>query len=391
MGDGWTNNAIPAGSTSIRITALTLYMVSATTQAYTDVVARIQFWNNHNQAATPVFTNASGPLITVDLGPLNLTANTFTAIPVTLATPLILPGGPGTEWGFCQNYQGNTGAGLADTTNLTSLITAHSNGQYSTGRITTGVTPAFGYFRNASGRVDFNFDAADARTLAGLNAQGIGIVIFGTAQGGGTPTPTPTATATATGTASTDGHANGDRQQPDLTATPTATATGTPAPTATPTPTPAAGTKALNLSTRMRVQVGDKAGIGGFIITGATPKHVIVRAIGPSLSHFNITGALADPVLELHGPSGFTTVTNDNWKVPANQAAVSATGLAPTNDLESAIDATLAPGCLYGGGAGEPDHVGDRGGAGGSVRPESGAGNLGTSAREPLSTPGRTS
>jgi hypothetical protein len=95
----------------------------------------------------------------------------------------------------------------------------------------------------------------------------------------------------------------------------------------------------------MRVQVGDKAGIGGFIITGSTPKQVIVRAIGPSLSHFNISGALADPVLELHGPSGFTTLTNDNWKVPAsNQAAVAATGLAPTDDLESALVATLAPG-----------------------------------------------
>lgn len=95
----------------------------------------------------------------------------------------------------------------------------------------------------------------------------------------------------------------------------------------------------------MRVQVGDKAGIGGFIITGSTPKQVIVRAIGPSLSHFNIMGALADPVLELHGPSGFTTVTNDDWQVPAsNQAAVAATGLAPTDDLESARVATLAPG-----------------------------------------------
>jgi hypothetical protein len=95
----------------------------------------------------------------------------------------------------------------------------------------------------------------------------------------------------------------------------------------------------------MRVQVGDKAGIGGFIITGSTPKQVIVRAIGPSLGHLNINGPLADPVLELHGPSGFTTLTNDNWKVPAsNEAAVTATGLAPTEDLESAIVTTLAPG-----------------------------------------------
>jgi hypothetical protein len=93
----------------------------------------------------------------------------------------------------------------------------------------------------------------------------------------------------------------------------------------------------------MRVDVGDKVGIGGFIVTGSTPKHVIVRAIGPSLSHFNIANVLADPVLELHGPTGFSTVINDNWK-DTQQAAIAATGLAPTNDFESAIDATLAPG-----------------------------------------------
>jgi hypothetical protein len=293
-----------------------------------------------------VFTNASGPLITVDLGPQNLTANTFTAIPVTLATPLVLPGGPGTQWGFAQNFQGNTGAGLGDTTNLTSLITAHSNGLYSTGQITTGTAPAFGYYRNASARVDFNFDSTDARTLAGLNAQGIGIVVFGVAQGGATPTPTPTATATATATATPTATATATAT-PSATATATATATptatATAAPTATPTATPSGITQALNLSTRMRVQVGDKVGIGGFIITGSTPKHVIVRGIGPSLIHNGITDVLADPILELHGPSGFTTKINDNWR-DTQAAAIQATGLAPTNDLESAIDATLAPG-----------------------------------------------
>jgi subtilisin-like proprotein convertase family protein len=340
MGDGWTNNTIPAGSTSVQITGLTLYMVSATTQAYTDVVARIQFWNTYNQAATPVFTNPSGPLISVDLGPLNLTANTFTAIPVTLATPLTLPGGPGTNWGFAQNFQGNTGTGLMDTTNLTSLITAHSNGLYSTGQITTGTAPAFGYYRNASARVDFNFDSTDARTLAGLNAQGIGIVIFGNAQGGGSPTPTATASATATASPTATASATATAT---VAPTATATATATPIPTATPSATPTLITQAINLSTRMRVQVGDKVGIGGFIITGTTAKHVVVRGIGPSLAQFGLTGVLADPVLELHGPSGFTTITNDNWR-DTQEMAIQATGLAPTNDLESAIYANLAPG-----------------------------------------------
>ena len=110
MGDGWTNNAIPAGSNSVKITALTLYMVSTTTQAYTDVVARIQFWNNYNQAATPVFTNPAGPLITVDLGPLNLTANSFTAIPVTSGDAADLAWRTWNAMGFCPELPGQHGS-----------------------------------------------------------------------------------------------------------------------------------------------------------------------------------------------------------------------------------------------------------------------------------------
>jgi hypothetical protein len=90
----------------------------------------------------------------------------------------------------------------------------------------------------------------------------------------------------------------------------------------------------------MRVQVGDKVGIGGFIITGSTPKHFVVRAIGPSLTQFGVTGALADPILEVHGPNGFTTVTNDNWRESPAPPSV----LTPTNDLESAVELTVPPG-----------------------------------------------
>lgn len=90
----------------------------------------------------------------------------------------------------------------------------------------------------------------------------------------------------------------------------------------------------------MRVQTGDNVGIGGFIISGNAPKRVLVRAIGPSIT--SVPNPLADPVLELHG-QGITTVTNNNWK-DDQQALIEGTGLAPSNDLESAIYATLSPG-----------------------------------------------
>jgi hypothetical protein len=84
-------------------------------------------------------------------------------------------------------------------------------------------------------------------------------------------------------------------------------------------------------------------GVGGFIVTGSTPKHVLIRAIGPSLTGFGVLDVLADPVLDLHGPGAFATITNDNWR-QTQEAEILATGIPPANDLESAIVATLAPG-----------------------------------------------
>jgi uncharacterized delta-60 repeat protein len=144
----------------------------------------------------------------------------------------------------------------------------------------------------------------------------------------GTPTPTPPATPSPT---------------PIATPSPTPAATPTPVPTATPSATPIPSAKAINLSTRMQVQTGDNVGIGGFIITGATPKRVLIRAIGPSLADFGVPDVLADPMLELHGPGGFATLVNDNWR-ELQEAEIEVTGIPPTNDFESAIAVTLAPG-----------------------------------------------
>jgi uncharacterized delta-60 repeat protein len=101
--------------------------------------------------------------------------------------------------------------------------------------------------------------------------------------------------------------------------------------------------QAINLSTRLRVLTGDNVGIGGFIITGVAPKHVLLRAIGPSLAAFGVPNPLADPILKLNGPTGFVAIGNNDWR-DSQEAAIQASGIPPTNNLESAIDATLAPG-----------------------------------------------
>jgi len=103
-------------------------------------------------------------------------------------------------------------------------------------------------------------------------------------------------------------------------------------------PTPPAG-QLLNISTRLRVGTGNNVLIGGFIVTGTQPKKVIVRAIGPSLSSF-FPGVLADPFLELLDSSGALIASNDNWRTD-QEADIIATTIPPSNDLESAIVATL--------------------------------------------------
>jgi uncharacterized delta-60 repeat protein len=109
-----------------------------------------------------------------------------------------------------------------------------------------------------------------------------------------------------------------------------------------------------NISTRLAVGTGDNALIEGFIVQGpaGSSKKILVRAIGPSLAQFGIPDALSNPILEIHDAGGATVATNNDWKttqigglIAGNQfAEINASGLAPTDDLESAIVADLAPG-----------------------------------------------
>ena len=103
----------------------------------------------------------------------------------------------------------------------------------------------------------------------------------------------------------------------------------------------------LNISTRLRVLTGDNVLIGGFILLGPDAKRVIIRGLGPSLSSQGVPGPLADPTLELHAGDGTLIASNDNWKSD-NQAEIEATTIPPSDDLESAIVATLpADGSAY--------------------------------------------
>ncbi|HTZ19755.1 MAG TPA: Ig-like domain-containing protein [Opitutaceae bacterium] len=103
-----------------------------------------------------------------------------------------------------------------------------------------------------------------------------------------------------------------------------------------------------SISTRGQVGTGGNILIAGFVVNGATPKQVLIRAIGPTLSNYGISSPLANPFLQLY--QGSTLIaSNDNWG--GDPAVINAETTAkafalPAGSLDSAMVATLSPG-LY--------------------------------------------
>jgi hypothetical protein len=99
-----------------------------------------------------------------------------------------------------------------------------------------------------------------------------------------------------------------------------------------------------NLSARAEVLTDDNVLIDGLIIGGNKPKDILLRAIGPELHAQGVSGELHDPTLDLYDAQGTLLRRNDNWRQAPNHADIQATGIAPTDDRESAILIKLAPG-----------------------------------------------
>lgn len=110
---------------------------------------------------------------------------------------------------------------------------------------------------------------------------------------------------------------------------------------------PVGASRILNFSARAQVGVGSEALIAGFTITGNISKRILIRAVGPTLTGFGITGALADSILEVF--RGTTLIgRNDDWggtsmlTTAFTQAGAFPFG-SPTS-RESALVLTLPPG-----------------------------------------------
>jgi hypothetical protein len=100
-----------------------------------------------------------------------------------------------------------------------------------------------------------------------------------------------------------------------------------------------------NVSNRGVTGQGERKLITGLIISGGTPRNIVVRVLGPSLSSAGVRQAAANPKLEVY-QNGTRIATNADWKDDrrADFLAQNFPSLIPANDKEAAVWLTLFPG-----------------------------------------------
>src|SRR2546430_13751309 len=106
----------------------------------------------------------------------------------------------------------------------------------------------------------------------------------------------------------------------------------------------ASGSRLGAVSTPGQVGTGATILIGGLAIGGSTPKPVVIRALGPTLTQFGVTGVLADPFLQLRDANGNLVEANNDWQQSPEAAIINADSTAPSRAKESAVAPTPRPG-----------------------------------------------
>jgi hypothetical protein len=83
-------------------------------------------------------------------------------------------------------------------------------------------------------------------------------------------------------------------------------------------------TRLANVASRALTGPGQSAHVLGFVVSGARPKAMLVRGVGPALTSFGITNALPDPSLTIFNAAGQAVFTNNDWSAPIAGAATAA-------------------------------------------------------------------
>lgn len=102
-----------------------------------------------------------------------------------------------------------------------------------------------------------------------------------------------------------------------------------------------------NVSARNEVGTGDRVLIAGFVINGDSPRSLLIRGVGPTLSAapYNLPDTLVDPKIEIFNGSGIKVGENSRWSSTLTPVfdRVGAFQLQP-GSLDAALRITLEPG-----------------------------------------------
>jgi hypothetical protein len=105
------------------------------------------------------------------------------------------------------------------------------------------------------------------------------------------------------------------------------------------------------VSARASVGSGGSVLIAGFVIGGSTAKTVLIRASGPALEQFGVTGVITDPMLQLYNVASGGAVllaSNDDWggdpEIATAAASVGAFAWTDPASADCALLVTLPPG-----------------------------------------------
>ncbi len=158
--------------TAISLTSMRITLVVGGAANFAATQLRIQFWNVFDPAATGTANPFSSPatLQVFNTGAINVAGATAFTFTLTFATPISLAGL--TNHGLTVNWESDAaGTGtFIDNNLLTTALRTGAGGTVPPPALTAGsnLNPSGGYFRNASGLTNLNFQANDARSIANV-------------------------------------------------------------------------------------------------------------------------------------------------------------------------------------------------------------------------------
>lgn len=104
-----------------------------------------------------------------------------------------------------------------------------------------------------------------------------------------------------------------------------------------------------NSSSRGTLSGADATHIHGFVVSGARPRSLLIRAVGPTLANYGVAGVAVDPQLVIFNRAGERVDGNDNWSdsgAAALRAATAKAGAFPLTEAgrDAAMVVHLDPG-----------------------------------------------